>query len=274
MKLAVIAYEGAEKVVVRKGEDRYLLMDVAPEFDMSLADLIKREQLEALSFVLEGVAWDEVEPLSLEEWRYLLPKTQSRHVFGIGANYVEKAEDLNIVAEKPVCFLKLSEQIVGPDEVIEIPRFSELVSAEGELALLIGKRCFEVTESEALHYVAGYTTALDLTAKDLHAENPRFLQISKLFPGSCSIGPEIQLGTKNLHEVEVRTMKNGEAMHRNVVANMMYSPAAIVAYLSQFVALEPGDWILTGTPGSFEVELGDSVQCYISGLALLENPIR
>ena len=275
MKLAVIQEGVYAKTVVIRGDFAYPIEQVAKQYDMPLATLINRQLVDALVDHLQYVEWGVVHGRHpVEQVKFLMPKTNAKHVFGVGANYVEKAVDLNIVAQKPVCFLKTPESVVGPDDVIRFPNFSHNVTAEGELALIIGKPCFEVSEEEALSYVMGYTTALDLTAKDLHAENPRFLQLSKLFQGSCSVGPDIQLGTHDLASLYVETVRNGEVVHRNTIANMMYTPAFIVSYISKFVTLVPGDIILTGTPGSFDCEKGDVAECRITGLAPLKNQLR
>ena len=275
MKLAVIRDGAYIKTVVIRGDFAYPLEKVAKQYDMPLATLVDRQLVDALVDQLQYVEWEAVQGRQpVEQVQFLMPKTNAKHVFGVGANYVEKAEDLNIVAQKPVCFLKTPETVVGPGDVIRFPNFSQNISAEGELALIIGKPCFEVSEEEALSYVMGYTTALDLTAKDLHAENPRFLQLSKLFHGSCSVGPEIQLGTQDLASLTVETVCNGEVVHRNTVANMMYTPAFIVSYISKFVTLVPGDIILTGTPGSFNCVKGDIAECRVTGLAPQKNQVQ
>ncbi len=275
MKLAIIQDGPTIKTVVVRGDFVYPLEQVAKEYDMPLETLIDRQYVDGLVNQLQYVDWGVVHGSQpVEQVQFLMPHTNAKHVFGVGANYVEKAEDLNIVAEKPVCFLKLPESVVGPGDVIHFPNFSQNVSAEGELALIIGKPCFEVSEEEALSYVMGYTTALDLTAKDLHKENPRFLQLSKLFQGSCSVGPEIQLGTDYLASLYVETVRNGEVVYRNAVSNMMHTPAFIVSYISKFVTLVPGDIILTGTPGSFDCAKGDVAECRVTGLAPLKNQMQ
>ena len=274
MKLAVIQEGAYKKTVVVRENFVYPLEKVAKQYDMPLSTLIDRKLLSTLVDYLQYVEWERVKGrLLVEQVQFTMPKTNAQHVFGVGANYVEKAEDLKIHADKPVCFLKTPESVVGPEDIIRFPNFSQNISAEGELALIIGKRCFEVSEEEALSYCLGYTTALDLTAKDLHAENPRFLQLSKLFKGSCSVGPEIQLGLHDLKKLYVETVRNGEVVHRNTVANMMFTPAFIVSYISKFVELMPGDMILTGTPGSFDCQKGDIAECRVSGLAPLKNQI-
>ena len=192
-------------------------------------------------------------------------------------NYVEKAQDLQAIPvdHAPVCFLKPATSLIGMNENIVLPRVSKRVTAEGELSLIIGKRCFEVSEEEALDYVIGYTTSLDLTASDIHAQNPRFIQMSKLCKGFFSFGPEINMleHVSDLDSLFVETVQNGKVVHRNSVQNMIYRPAFIVSYISRFVELQPGDVIMTGTPGSFLVTKGDVAACRITGLHALQNEV-
>lgn len=272
MRLAVIKDSAYVKTVVVRDGFVYPLENVAKQFDMPLSKLIECKLIESLRQYLQFVEWSSVQGLmTIEQANFVMPEIHFQHIFGVGANYVEKAEDLKITAEKPVCFLKTSQCLVGPNDVINFPKFSQRVSAEGELALIIGKQCFEVNESTALSYVVGYTTALDFTAKDLREENQSFLQLSKLFKGSCSIGPEVQFETQNLEHLVVETVRNNTVVHQNTVSNMTYSPAFIVAYISKFITLMPGDIILTGTPGSFDCEKGDIVECRVTGLTPLTN---
>lgn len=271
--MRIVVVEGKTAVLL---EDRvYLLANVAKQYDKPLYTLIEQQQLAALQNELLHVDWERASYIQLADALLQLPETKATHIFGIGVNYVAKAEDLQFTPDaKPVCFLKTNDVVVGPNEEISYPRFSQHVSAEGELALIIGKPCFQVSEDEALSYVVAYTTALDLTAKDIHAENPRFMQISKLFKGSCSIGPEVRLLDEDVTNLKVQTLQNGQVVHENIVANMMFPPAFIVSYLSQYVELAPGDVILTGTPGSFDVRIGDVAQCRVSDLLPLKNTIR
>ncbi|MER1999144.1 MAG: fumarylacetoacetate hydrolase family protein [Lysinibacillus sp.] len=272
MKLAVIKDSAYVKTVLVRDEFVYPLERVAKQFDMPISKLIETQLIESLRKYLQFVDWGSIDGrLPIKHVNFAMPQTNFQHIFGIGANYVEKAEDLRIQAEKPVCFLKTSQCLVGPNDVITFPKFSQRVSAEGELALIIGKQCFEVNEDKALDYVAGYTTALDFTAKDLREENQNFLQLSKLFKGSCSIGPVIQFETQNLTQLVVETVRNNTVLHQNTVSNMTYSPTFLVAYISKFVTLMPGDIILTGTPGSFDCEKGDIAECRVTGLTPLTN---
>lgn len=283
MRLATINYEGQEQPVVLRDDGVFLLRDINrilnKSYPLSLLELLGSEMLADFRQDCKGLQkeWASMQKLSVDEVEFTAPYRNPVHIFGVGMNYVEKAEDLQAtpVEDMPVCFLKPATSLVGMNEEIRLPVISKHVTAEGELSLIIGKRCFEVGEEEALDYVAGYTTSLDLTAKDIHAQNPRFIQMAKLSKGFFSFGPEIVLleKTTDLNSLRVETVQNGEVIHRNTVQHMIYTPAFIVSYISQFLELQPGDVIMTGTPGSFSVTKGDVATCRVTGLRELQNVI-
>lgn len=127
-----------------------------------------------------------------------------------------------------------------------------------------------------MNYVAGYTTSLDMTAKEIHARNPRFMQRAKSFDtflslGSCLSTPDEYVDLPNL---KVETVLNGEVMHHNTVNRMIFSPSYLISFLSRMMTLHPGDIILTGTPGSVVIEAGDEVECRIAELKTLSNPVE
>ena len=283
MRLATINYEGQEQPVVLRDDGVFLLRDINrhlnKSYPLSLLELLGSEMLADFRQDCKGLQkeWASMQKLSVDEVEFTAPYRNPVHIFGVGMNYVEKVDDLQAtpVEDMPVCFLKPATSLVGMNEEIRLPAISKHVTAEGELSLIIGKHCFEVGEEEALDYVAGYTTSLDLTAKDIHAQNPRFIQMAKLSKGFFSFGPEIVLLEKpaDLNSLLVETVQNDEVIHRNTVQHMIYTPAFIVSYISQFLELQPGDVIMTGTLGSFSVTKGDVAACRVTGLRELQNVI-
>ena len=283
MRLATINHEGQEQPVVLRGGEAFLLRDIAryltKSYPLSLLELIRSGMLADFRKECAGLQeeWASMHGLSADGVEFTAPYRNPVHILGVGMNYVEKAEDLQAtpVEDMPVCFMKPATSLVGMNEGIALPAVSKHVTAEGELSLIIGRRCFEVGEEEALEYVAGYTASLDLTAKDIHAQNPRFIQMAKLCKGFFSFGPEIVLleHPADLGSLQVETVQNGEVTHRNTVRHMIYTPAFIVSYISQFLELQPGDVIMTGTPGSFTVAKGDVASCRVTGLRELQNAI-
>jgi 2-keto-4-pentenoate hydratase/2-oxohepta-3-ene-1,7-dioic acid hydratase in catechol pathway len=200
-----------------------------------------------------------------------------RKIWGIGLNYREHAQDLSApFPTEPASFLKGDQTVIGPGDLIELPPQSQRVTAEGELGLVIGTLCRNVTEEEALQYVAGVCLVIDMTAEDILQRNPRFLTRAKNFDTFFSFGPELITldEVPDLSSLRVATYKNGTLHRDNLVANMAFPPQYLVAFHSQVATLYPGDIISTGTPGAVIIGDGDVAECRIEGLGTLQNPVR
>lgn len=200
-----------------------------------------------------------------------------RKIWGIGLNYVEHAGDLSEMApsEEPASFMRPDTTIIGPGEEVVLPAQSERVTAEGELALVIGREAKNVPEEEAPFVVAGLTTVLDMTAEDILRKNPRYLTRAKSFDTFFSFGPQLvtldEVG--EMEDLTVATVLNGEVKRENVVSNMTFSPWFLVSFHSKVMTLLPGDIISTGTPGAVEIRNGDVAECRITGFEPLSNPV-
>ena len=201
-----------------------------------------------------------------------------RKIWGIGLNYAEHAEDLDAVSpsDEPASFMRPDTTIIGPGEEIVLPEQSSRVTAEAELALIIGREAKDVSEEEAPSVVAGFTTILDMTAEDILKKNPRYLTRAKSFDTFFSFGPHLVTPDEvgEVGSLEVATALNGEVRRRNVVSNMVFSPWSLVSFHSKVMTLLPGDVICTGTPGAVEIRDGDVVECRITSFEPLSNPVR
>ncbi len=201
-----------------------------------------------------------------------------RKIWGIGLNYVEHAGDLSETApsEEPASFMRPDTTIIGPEDEVVLPAQSERVTAEGELALVIGREAKHVSEEEAPSVVAGLTTILDTTAEDILRKNPRYLTRAKSFDTFFSFGPQLvtldEVG--EIEDLTVATVLNGEVLRENLVSNMTFSPWFLVSFHSKVMTLLPGDIISTGTPGAVVIKDGDVVECRIDGFMPLWNPVR
>jgi 2-keto-4-pentenoate hydratase/2-oxohepta-3-ene-1,7-dioic acid hydratase in catechol pathway len=200
-----------------------------------------------------------------------------RKIWGIGLNYVEHAGDLSETApsEEPASFMRPDTTIIGPDDEIVLPAQSERVTAEGELALVLGREAKDVPEEDAPHFVAGFTTVLDMTAEDILRKNPRYLTRSKSFDTFFSFGPELVSPDEieDVDALEVATVLNGRVHRSNTVSNMTFSPWWLVSFHSRIMTLLPGDVISTGTPGAVIIQDGDVAECRITGFEPLSNPV-
>jgi 2-keto-4-pentenoate hydratase/2-oxohepta-3-ene-1,7-dioic acid hydratase in catechol pathway len=200
-------------------------------------------------------------------------------IVGIGLNFLPHAADLRAApTELPTIFFKGGHTVIGAGEKIPLPPMSQRVTAEAELALVIGRRMYQVDTAEALDYVAGGCCALDQTAEDILQKDSRMLTLSKNFPGFFSIGREVvplgELGSAGLGGVRVSTYLNGTCERTATLAEMRFGPAELLSFISQVMPLEPGDIVSTGTPGAVVLEPGDVAECRITGLPALINPVR
>jgi 2-keto-4-pentenoate hydratase/2-oxohepta-3-ene-1,7-dioic acid hydratase in catechol pathway len=200
-----------------------------------------------------------------------------RKIWGIGLNYKDHAADLSApFPTEPASFMKGDHTIIGPGDAIELPPESERVTAEAELGVIIGRQCRNVSEEEAVDYVAGYCLIIDMTAEDILQRNPRFLTRAKNYDTFFSFGPELITRDEVLDVMRLRvaTCKNGVLHRENAVANMAFPPHYLVAFHSSVMTLYPGDIISTGTPGAVVIEPGDIAECRIEALGTLSNPVR
>ena len=208
---------------------------------------------------------------------YAPPYRRPRKIWGIGLNYAEHAGDLNERApsEEPASFMRPDTTIIGPGDPIRLPEGVGRVTAEAELAVIIGREAKDLSEEEAPSIIAGFTTVLDMTAEDILRKNPRYLTRAKSFDTFFSFGPHVVTPDEvgDLGDLEVATVLNGEVRRENAVSNMTFSPYELVAFHSRVMTLLPGDVISTGTPGAVEVRGGDVVGCRISGFEALSNPV-
>jgi 2-keto-4-pentenoate hydratase/2-oxohepta-3-ene-1,7-dioic acid hydratase in catechol pathway len=165
--------------------------------------------------------------------------------------------------------------IIGPGEEIRLPEQSGRVTGEAELGLIIGREARNVSKEEAPSVVAGLTTILDMTAEDILRKNPRYLTRAKSFDTFFGCAPQLVTPdeVREIEDLTVATVLDGEARCENVVSNMTFSPWFLVSFHSKVMTLLPGDTISTGTPGAVEIRDGDVVECRITGLEPLSNPV-
>ena len=168
-----------------------------------------------------------------------------RKIWGIGLNYAEHAGDLDETApaEEPASFMRPDTTIIGPGDTIRLPEDIGRVTAEAELAVVIGREARNVSEAEAPSVVAGFTTVLDMTAEDILRRNPRYLTRAKSFDTFFSFGPHLltpeEMG--ELDDLEVSTVLNGGVRRHNTVSNMTFSPYRLVSFHSRVMTLLPSN---------------------------------
>ena len=191
----------------------------------------------------------------------------------IGMNYRAHAAEISIdVPDEPLIFFKPTSAIIGPEDSIVLPRQSDQIELEIELAIVIGKQAKEISASEAKSHIFGFTIGNDVTARDLQFSDTQWAR-SKGFDTFCPLGPwiETELDTS---AIKLESRINGRSHQRSKSSDMITDVYEIVSHVSQNLTLFPGDVILTGSPaGLARIQAGDQVECEITGIGVLHNPV-
>jgi 2-keto-4-pentenoate hydratase/2-oxohepta-3-ene-1,7-dioic acid hydratase in catechol pathway len=203
----------------------------------------------------------------------LLAPCRPTKILAVGLNYRTHAAEAGYdVPPEPLVFFKPPSSVIGPREPIVYPILSRQVDYEGELAVVIGQRARNVSPEKAHDFVLGYTCGNDVTARDLQRRDDQWTR-PKGFDTFCPLGPHIVTGLDVGH-LTIQTRVNGEVRQNTSTADMVFSVAELISYVSQVMTLEPGDVILTGTPsGVGPLQPGDVVEVEIEGIGTLRNPV-
>jgi 2-keto-4-pentenoate hydratase/2-oxohepta-3-ene-1,7-dioic acid hydratase in catechol pathway len=253
----------------------------------------------ALKQAAAGVAKSRLKSLPLARAKLIAPVRWPSAIYCAGANYADHVAEMNARHGRPPDpdphtlglqswhFIKASRSLANPGQTIKVSDYSQQMDYEIELAAVIGRTAKHVTEAKALTYVAGYTCANDLSARD-RGRRPHVADTSpfkadwvahKSFDGSCPLGPWIVpasdiAGPQNLG---LKLWVNGDLKQDSNTAKMIYTLAEQIAHLSSRLTLHPGDLILTGTPagvgagrGEF-LKAGDVVKIWIEGIGEISN---
>lgn len=168
----------------------------------------------------------------------------------VGANYRAHLAEMGVdVPDYPTLFAKYAESLIGPDDDIALPAMSHAMDWEAELAYVIGTEIRRGTEAQARDAIAGYTVTNDITARDVQFRTMQWLQ-GKTFEATNPLGPALVTPDEIDHadDLAITCTVNGQLMQSSRTADMVFSPASVVAYLSHILTLRPGDLILGGTP--------------------------
>jgi len=227
--------------------------------------------------VYEGspfVAWEPTE--SVVPWPSvtLLAPVLPTKVMCIGKNYEDHAEEMGgELPEEPLVFMKPATSVVGTNANVVHPRISSEVHHEAELAVVISRPARHVKAEDASRYIFGYTAANDVTARDLQARDGQWTR-AKGFDTFCPLGPAIETELDPLERLAVICRVNGEVRQAGFTSDMVFGVAEIIAFITAFTTLLPGDVILTGTPsGVGKVEPGDLMDVEIDGIGTLTNRV-
>jgi 2-keto-4-pentenoate hydratase/2-oxohepta-3-ene-1,7-dioic acid hydratase in catechol pathway len=214
------------------------------------------------------------ESFSAEEVKFLPPMSPTKIVC-VGRNYAEHAAELgNEVPKEPLLFLKAPSALITENEPIMIPAQSNQVEHEGELAVVIGRICKNLSSEEnPLDYVFGYTCLNDVTARDLQRKDVQFTR-AKSFDTFCPVGAFIET-EMDVSDVRVTTKVNGILKQEGRTSQMVFPVDFLIRYISNQMTLMPGDIIATGTPsGVSKLNEGDICEVEIEGIGILSNPVK
>ncbi|HEV2289218.1 MAG TPA: fumarylacetoacetate hydrolase family protein [Candidatus Acidoferrales bacterium] len=204
----------------------------------------------------------------------LLAPSEPSKIVCVGRNYAEHAAELGSdVPREPLIFLKPPSAILAPEDPIVLTPLSERVDYEGELAIIIGKRCARLKPSDDVRpYILGYTCLNDVTARDLQKKDVQFTR-AKGFDTFCPFGPVLETDL-DLTTAMVETFVNKKKRQAARIAEMIFPVDVIIRWISQVMTLLPGDVIATGTPsGVGPLVAGDVVEVSVGGIGTLRNRV-
>lgn len=193
----------------------------------------------------------------------------------VGRNYAEHAAELgNEIPKEPMLFLKAPSSVVFDGDEIVIPRQSDQVEHEGELAVVISKQCKDLSDDANVNdHILGFTCLNDVTARDLQRKDGQFAR-AKSFDTFCPIGPYIETEL-DVSDLRVVVRVNGVLKQDGRTSQMVFPVDFLVRYISNMMTLNPGDVIATGTPsGVSKMVPGDVCEVEIEGIGVLKNTVR
>ena len=205
----------------------------------------------------------------------LIAPVEPSKIVCIGRNYAAHAAELgNEIPKEPLMFLKPPSSIVGPADPVILPSYSQRVEHEGELAIVMGRRCSHLSDSDdPFSFVLGYTCLNDVTARDIQKSDVQFTR-GKGFDTFCPVGPHIETELEAANTL-VETHVNSALRQSGNTSLMIYPCAFLIRWISRMMTLLPGDLIATGTPaGVGPLVAGDVVEVSVSGIGVLRNPVQ
>jgi len=223
---------------------------------------------------VEGLPSRRMDRIPLAE-ASLLPPVQPSKIVCVGRNYREHAAELgNEVPQEPLLFFKPPSSLLPTGGTILRPRVSARTDYEGELGVVIARRCHQLPDSEDVRpYILGYTCVNDFTARDLQRKDSQWVR-GKGYDTFCPVGPLVTDGLDPWAGVQVEARVNGEVKQSGNTRDFIFPLDVLIRYISRIMTLEPGDLIATGTPeGVGPVVAGDVIEVSIEGIGNLRNSV-
>ena len=223
----------------------------------------------------DGVRYAEGEPLPLPSVKLLCPVAPGK-ILGIGLNYRDHAIEMKKpLPAEPTVFLKPTSCLVGDGDTVYLPPLlTHQVEHESELVVVIGKRARNVPQEQALAYVLGYTCGNDVSARDLQNSGTQW-DFCKGYDTFGPVGPWVETGLGDGSGLDLTMRVNGQVRQHSNTNQLVFGVPFLIHYLSQWMTLEPGDILFTGTPhGVSPLKDGDVMEVEIQGIGVLRNPVK
>ncbi len=280
MRLCSFERDGALRVGVVQGDALVDLAEAAPDLPCETTALLAAGHA-ALARAKTAAANARTR-LPLASTRLAAPIARPPKFLAIGLNYADHVAEAGLETPRlPTVFNKQSTCVTGPTDPVHLPRVSSALDYEGELGVVIGRRCRHVPRSRAHEVIAGYLVVNDVSVRDWQLRVPTWT-MGKSFDTHGPLGPWLTTADEiDPSGLRLRTWVNGELRQDSNTKHLIFDCAAIVEHLSTAFTLEPGDIVATGTPGGVGIAMkppqllrvGDVVRVEIEGLGALENPI-
>jgi len=280
VKLVTFTHEGRTRIGLAREDVVVDLSAAAPDLPTDMLSFLEAgpAAMDAARAVEASDATLPLDAVKLEA-----PIARPPKFLAIGLNYADHVAEAGLeTPAHPTLFNKQSTCVVGPDEPFHLPRASHVLDYEGELGIVIGRRCRHVTKEDAAQVIAGYTIVNDVTVRDWQLRIPTWT-IGKSFDTHGPLGPYIVTSDEvgDPHALELRTWVNGELRQHTNTKELIFDCFTLIEHLTTSFTLEPGDVIATGTSSGVGIGMkppkllvaGDVVKIAIDKLGELENAV-
>ncbi|RKS82203.1 2-keto-4-pentenoate hydratase/2-oxohepta-3-ene-1,7-dioic acid hydratase in catechol pathway [Haloarcula quadrata] len=205
----------------------------------------------------------------------ILPPCEPTKVVCIGRNYADHAEEMDSeLPDRPMLFLKAPNAVASHGKHLTMPSGKERIDYEAELGVVIGEQCRNVSESGAMDVVAGYTCVNDISNRDDQRREQNWVR-GKAFDNACPIGPLVATPEHVPADASIELRLNGETKQSSSREHLIFSVPELIAEITSYMTLEPGDVIATGTPeGVGPMADGDEVEVEIEGIGTLKHSVK